>query len=150
MVDIVKPLEPTGLMQHDIKQFTDCFVSPVGSSVNQSLTTKRQNATLLFKQKLRHGQVFFELTEGRDGINKLTFLGWITLVNGSQAAIFQNGHAVISRSSFLRDLRDTANAPLTGYYLDRHDAERVLADFYEQRLNALRAGHDHGDCNHRH
>lgn len=156
MVDIVEPLEPTGLNAHDVNQFKDAYTTPTIGSITNNITDLRLRALDLFKKKVRHGQVFYEVSSTRDGIRKLSFIGWIKLLNGSESAVFQIGHAIETRSTFLRDLRDADNAPLTGYYLERTEAEKALADYYRLRLDALehKPGHtcklEHGDyhpCN---
>lgn len=144
-------LNPIGLTKHDIDQFKTYFAVSLVKANNPEESKARQAAIDLIKQKIKHKQVFFEVSENRDGINKLYFLGWVKLVDGSEVAVFQNRHLVVNRANFLRDLRECESAPLTGYYLTRQEAEQALADLYTRRLEALKAdrgcgcGIDHGE-----
>lgn len=144
-------LNPTGLTKHDIDQFKTYFAVSLVKANNQTEAKARQAAIDLLKQKIKPKQVFYEVSENRDGINKLYFLGWVKLLDGSEVAVFQNRHLVVNRANFLRDLRECESAPLTGYYLTREEANAALAGYFARKLETLKAdrgcgcGIDHGE-----
>lgn len=139
MNQATEKLQATGLTQHDLDQFKKYFAVSLTSKPTPEIKQEREAAIQLLKNKLHHGQVFFEVSQNRDGISKLYFLGWIKLIDGSEVAVFQNRHLVENRANLFRDLRDVDNAPLTGYYLTRDEAEAALADLYKRKLDALTA-----------
>lgn len=145
MCNTLTPIKQTGLTQHDLDQFKSNFVVPLVKEFTPNLQRKRQDAAELLKKKIKRMQVFFQVRDDRQGVEKLYFLGWVVCVDGREVALFQRNHEVITRASLLRDIRDVDNAPLTGYYLTKTEAEKALADFYRRKLDALQ-----GDscCNH--
>ncbi|QNJ59164.1 hypothetical protein [Vibrio phage vB_ValS_PJ32] len=143
-------IKPTGLTNLDLEQCRELYAVPVVNAFTLEMNQKRKAATDLLKIKIKPKQVFFVVSKGRDSIEKITFLGWVKLVDGTDGAIFQRRQGVEHRPGFLLGILRNNQAPLEGYYLERAEAEQALKNYYENRIADLTersccsCGADHG------
>lgn len=131
-------LKPTGLTQFDIDQLIDAFKVPFKSGIDAaSIVADRERAISLFKKKLRHKQAFFCINKDRSDIHPVHFIGLVTQTNGVEVPIFQVKQAIEPRANFMQCLIDSNINALDGFYLNKGDAQRALAEYYKGKLHEL-------------